>query len=132
MTEYNVTAELPIRNVAEHADDLLERLAAFHPAISTSPLGWAEAIITVHAESVVQAVAVAVPVLGEVVSLTVMTTEEFDRRPVAAERLPELLSVTEVAERLGVSRQAVLQRLDSGSLPGVKVGSTWVVSTSVI
>jgi excisionase family DNA binding protein len=41
--------------------------------------------------------------------------------------MPELVSVTEAAERLGVSRQAVLQRLASGSLPGTKVGTTWAV-----
>jgi len=134
--EYNATIELPIRNLTtEQAGDLVDAFIDFHPAVSTSPLGWAEVTVTVHAESLAQAVKVATLAASkldvlELVSVTAMRTTEYDRRPVAAERLPELLSVTEVAERLGVSRQAVLQRLERGSLSGAKVGTTWVVAAS--
>lgn len=37
------------------------------------------------------------------------------------------LSVTEVAEYLGVTRSAVLQRIKSGSLPATKVGNAWSI-----
>ncbi len=38
-----------------------------------------------------------------------------------------LLSVTEAAEMLGVTRQRVQVMLTSGKLEGVKVGNTWIV-----
>lgn len=36
-------------------------------------------------------------------------------------------SVTEVAKELGITRQAVLLRIQKGQIKAVKVGSTWVV-----
>jgi hypothetical protein len=42
--------------------------------------------------------------------------------------VPEvLLSVTETAFALGVTRDEVLRRIENGTLLGRKVGSTWVV-----
>jgi len=38
-----------------------------------------------------------------------------------------LLSLTEVAERLGVIRQRVFQLIQSGKLPAVMVGSQYVI-----
>ena len=38
-----------------------------------------------------------------------------------------LLSVTEAAELLGVTRQRVQVMLTTGKLEGVKVGKTWIV-----
>lgn len=131
MSEYNVTVELPIRKLdGTSAEQLLEQFEDFHPAVSTSPLGWAEVTITVVAESMRQAIATALAVAGDVVSVTAMTTAEFDRRPVAAERMPELESVSERAQRLGITRQAVLQQLESGKLAGRKVGTTWVLAAA--
>lgn len=128
MTEFNVIAELPLRkHSAEQAGQLVDKLADFHPAIATSPLGWCEVTMTVQGETIGQAVVVASALLGEVVSITAMTTEEFDRRPVGVEQLGELLSATEAAAELGITRQAVQQRLEAGRLPGVKVGPQWVI-----
>jgi excisionase family DNA binding protein len=41
-----------------------------------------------------------------------------------------LLSVTETAKRLGVIRQRVLQLINAGKLPAVKVGTTYVIKES--
>lgn len=38
-----------------------------------------------------------------------------------------LLSVTEAAEMLGITRQRVLVLLITGKLEGVKVGNVWIV-----
>lgn len=46
--------------------------------------------------------------------------------------MPELMSVTEVAAALGITRQAVLLRAGAGQLPGAKVGSTWVFRAAVV
>ena len=131
MSEYNVVFELPIRNLDDDGvDKLIEQFIDFHPAVSTSILGWTEVTITVQAETLRQAIATALGLAGEVVSITAMTTAEFDRRPVEVERLPDLLSVSEMAEQLGVSRQAVLQRIESGTLPAVRIGKAWALPAS--
>jgi excisionase family DNA binding protein len=38
-----------------------------------------------------------------------------------------LISITETSERLGISRQAVLKRINAGKLPAVKVGRQYVI-----
>ncbi len=40
------------------------------------------------------------------------------------------MSVTETAKRLGVIRQRVLQLINAGKLPAVKVGTTYVIKES--
>jgi excisionase family DNA binding protein len=45
--------------------------------------------------------------------------------------IPDLVSVTEIAERLAVSRQAVLKMISSGRLPARQAGTTWVVRREV-
>jgi excisionase family DNA binding protein len=47
-------------------------------------------------------------------------------------RIPDLVSVTEAAEMLGVTRQAVLLMAGNGQLPGRKVGATWVFRRAVV
>jgi excisionase family DNA binding protein len=43
-----------------------------------------------------------------------------------------LVSTTEAAELLGVSRQRVLQLVTSGQLPATKVGDTWVLPRAAV
>jgi excisionase family DNA binding protein len=45
---------------------------------------------------------------------------------------PRLLSVAQVAERLGITRQAVLKRIRSRRLPAAKVGRAYVVPASAL
>jgi len=128
MTEFNATLELAKRNPTDDdVDTLMDAFADFHPTIGTSPLGWVEVTITVQAESLRQAIATALALAGDVVSITAMTTAEFDRRPTEILNVPDMSSVSEVAERLGISRTAVQERIDRGTLPARKVGSGWVV-----
>lgn len=63
--------------------------------------------------------------------LEVMPQAEFVTRS-ESEVLPPLVSVPQAAELLGVSRQAVLDRAQRGTLPGTKVGDTWVLLRSSI
>ena len=63
----------------------------------------------------------------------VLTTADFDRRlGVDVTQIPELVSVTEAAAALGVTRQAVLQRIESGSLPATRIGTAWAVPRSAV
>lgn len=54
--------------------------------------------------------------------LHVTTEEEANATAREAATMPQLFSVTEVATLVGVSRQAVLQRVDSGTLESVRIG----------
>jgi excisionase family DNA binding protein len=45
---------------------------------------------------------------------------------------PRLLSVAQVAERLGITRQAVLKRIRSRRLPAEKVGRSYVVPADAL
>lgn len=65
------------------------------------------------------------------VSVAVITTDEFDRRN-GLQPLPELLSASEAARRAGVTRQAVLQRIESGSLAGTRIGNAWVLQADQV
>lgn len=137
MHEHNARIEVSRRDIADAwAERVVDALAGYGPAVSRGPTGCAEVIITVPATDLRQAFITACALArdateSEVVAAEVMTTAEWDRRH-GLEPLPELLSVTQVADALGVSRQAVLQRLESGSLSGVKVGNAWVIQAPVV
>lgn len=40
---------------------------------------------------------------------------------------PEVVTVKEAAERLGISKQAVLKRIHKGTLPAEKFGWQWMI-----
>jgi excisionase family DNA binding protein len=129
MTRYNARIEYATREPVD--DHLIHALVDHHPATGRSARGWVEATISLPAESLRQATVTALALAeaalaAEVLALEVLPTVEFDAR-LGATPLPELLTVSQVAEKLGVSRQAVLQRLESGSLPGQKLGNAWAV-----
>lgn len=134
MTSHNVRVELATR---EDLDDfLIVALGAYHPAIARSERGWVEVYITLPAEDLRQAALTGLAVIGAatshaVVALEVLTTAEFDARNGLAP-VPELVSVTEAAEILGVTRQAILQRIDGGSLPATRVGTSWVLQRGAL
>lgn len=130
MSSYNATVELMERLDAPLGDALLQELADFHPAVSRSMGGRAEVVLTVLADTLRQAVITALAVVAaadhDVFAIEVLPTDEFDRR-LGLEPVPDLLSVTEAATALGVSRQAVLQRIEAGTLPARRVGNAWAV-----
>lgn len=47
-------------------------------------------------------------------------------------RIPDLVSLTEAAEMLGITRQAAHLRAQNGQLPGRLVGKTWVFRRSEV
>lgn len=136
-TSYNATIEIDLHDpgldVLDHA---LEQLAHYHPAISISPRGYAEATITLPAENIGQAtntalVIVAAAFAEEPVACTVMTTEEFDARQ-AFVPMPDLVSVAEAAELLGISRQRVLQKIVAHQMPAIRVGRDYAIPKSAL
>lgn len=134
MIQYNATVELDSRDDID--ERLLTELDDYHPATGRSPYGRVLVTITLPAETMAQAAKTALLVVGAaarkpLLAIEVMHAEEFDRR-LGVGPVPELASVTEAAEQLGVSRQAVLQRLEAGTLPGQKVGNGWVIPRAAL
>lgn len=130
--DYNATATLkwPFARLTEtRTDSILDALAPYSPAIAADATGLAEVVITFPADNLAQAVRTAVGLLDPLhpIGLEVVLTSLWDKRSEAIP-VPDLLSVSEVADRLGVSRQAVLQRIESGSLPATRIGNRlWAI-----
>lgn len=131
---YNAIVDLGVRS--DDDNRIIDALGDYHGVLAGGRAGTLEAIITIPAESLRQAATTALAVCESAtrrpaVAIEVMPTDLFDRRH-GLEPLPEQLSVTEVAQLLGVSRQAVLQRIDAGSLPATRVGRSWAVRADVL
>ncbi|HEY8589580.1 MAG TPA: helix-turn-helix domain-containing protein [Naasia sp.] len=135
-TMYSVHVELDRRDpTPEYLEQLLELTQHLHAAVGTSPRGWVDAQISLPAESLQQATLMAVATLQQLAGATaiaveVMTEKEFDARQGFA-TVPDLLSVSEVAEILGVTRQRVHQLIDERVFPSAtKVGTGTVIARS--
>jgi excisionase family DNA binding protein len=131
-TPYNARAETTTPLEPAAAERLLYALAGYHPAVGRSVFARTEVTITLPADTLAQATTTALAILtvnfapADLLSIEVLTTADFDRR-LGVEPIPELVSVTQAAEELGVTRQAVLQRIESGSLPATRIGTSWAI-----
>ena len=135
MTSYNATVELTTTAddmTGDLGDAMIERFIDWHPAIGVSDLGRIELVITLPAETFEQAVSATTALTASlnVVRTTVETTDDFDKRSMV--EVPELMSVSEVAATLGVTRAAVHKRINARSLPAVRVGSTWAIPAAAV
>lgn len=140
-TDFNVVADVSIRRLDDDViDQVMDALVDYAGVISRAPDGRTQVTITLPAVGLRQAITTALSVIdGAVAPATVtaveaMTTKEFDARSEALEYqpVPELVSISEAAAAMDVSRQAVHQRIESGSLPATRVGSTWVIPKSTL
>jgi excisionase family DNA binding protein len=131
MHMYNATVEVETKasKLAEaRVDVLMGKLANYHGALGTSARGWLAYTISLPAESLEQACSTALAVItqlgsGTPVACEVMTEREFNARE-GFEDLPDLVSASEAAEILGVTRQAVQQMHQAGKLGGTKIGTS--------
>jgi excisionase family DNA binding protein len=58
--------------------------------------------------------------------------EALEDSPLDKDDLLEIVGTTEAADILDVSPQAVRQRIDHGTLPAIKPGSTWIMPRSAL
>ena len=84
LTEHNARLEFDRRDIEGFGDELIETLREYHPAVSLSPLGRAQADVTFLAHDIAHAADMAIAIAAEVdgvslVALEVMSTEDFDR-----------------------------------------------------
>lgn len=132
MTDYNARIELDSRDFDDSATDALTDVVAdYHGVVARAVHGGrVELIFTVPADTLRQAVLTALSIVlatgHQVHGIEVLPTETFHER-VDAAPVPELLSVPQAAEVLGVSRQRALQLASGGQLDAVKVGDTWAI-----
>ena len=83
MEMYNAAVEVDGHD--GDADELMNALAAYHPAVGVSPRGWLEARISLPAESLAQACTTATAVVEAVagaaaIACEVMLESEFEIR----------------------------------------------------
>ena len=114
----------------------LGELEEFRPALSNSTRGWRSATVTVPGASLRQAIATAVALVeaayaAPAIAVEAMTEAEADVRQ-GWVQTPDLVSVTQAAELLGVSRQRVLQRIRENTLPATQVGRDYVIPRSAV
>lgn len=138
MQNYNVNIEVDDNTTltADDVDRVMDELAEFAPALSNSPRGWRTATITVPGESLRQAIASATAVVeasygAKAIVVEAMTEPEADVRQ-GWVRTPDLVSVSQAAELLGVSRQRVLQRIREHTLPATQVGRDYVLPRAAV
>lgn len=137
MKMHTIVVDLDEKNpTAARAEELLEQLQHLHAAVGQSPRGWLSVTVSVPGEHVAQAVVLALAAVEQaagraVVAVSAMTEEEADARE-GWETLPELVSVTEAAELLGVSRQAVLDRVRRGTLQATKIGRDYAIPRAAV
>lgn len=135
-----MTAHHTVRVELDTRDDvdtpLAQALSAYQPTLTRGPRGHVAVTLTVPADSVAQAVQTALAVVAQASGAGVLGVEALpaaeSAKRVGLTPVPPLLSVSEAAAALGVSRQAVLQRIDSGSLAAVRIGSTWAVPEAAV
>lgn len=117
-------------------EDLLDRFADWHASIGRSINGQLELTLSVPAENLRQATLTVLSLIAdeEVVNpsqLRILTAADFDREN-GLQPVPPLLSVTEAAALLNISRQRVLQMIHEGKLHGLKVGAGWALTRTEI
>lgn len=141
-TSYNATVEVATKIGDDDAviDELMDALEPYAGTVGMSRRGYAYGTITLPADNLLQATNRALAIIStafagvggvDPIACEVLTTEEFDRRIDWVE-VPPLLSVTEAAVQLGVSRQRVLQRINDKSIQAVKVGEGYAIVKSTL
>lgn len=129
-----VTLNQPYATTAEElADEVHTTLADYSPATAADITGRAQIIITLPAANVTQAIATALHIFNDAgyavttLGFEVLPTTEYDHRDEVTP-IPDLVSVTQAAQTLGVSRQAILQRIETGSLAARRLGNSWALA----
>jgi excisionase family DNA binding protein len=65
-------------------------------------------------------------------AIAVLATDDYDTRIGLGLDSAEALSAGEAAAELGMSRQAILKRIDTGTLRATKTGAGWMISRAAI
>ena len=130
-TTYVATVEVDQRDY--DSDAVMDRLASFSAGLGYSDRGFASATISLPAESLDQAAQMATVLIAAAfgsaaIACEVMTEKERDARHGWSSTPSELISVTEAAELLGITRQGVLDGIRHKRIQAEKVGREWTIN----
>jgi len=134
--QYQADLELTGKPLSDtEADGALDELPGLSAVISHDQ-PHPEVLLTVQADSVVQATALAVAVVERATGRTVqcaqvMPAEVWDARQ-GFVPVPELIGATEAAALLGVSRQRIAQMAEEGKIPARRAGNALVFARASI
>lgn len=125
-TTYNATITIPTPD-----DNTIHALHTtfidYHPAITIHNTET-QLILTYPATTTLQATETALALIRThnltAHALTIETTDHYDNATIS---IPPLVSVTEAAHLLGITRQAVLQRISHKTIPATRIGDTWAI-----
>ncbi len=131
MTTYAATVEVATQDY--DSDAVMDRLGGFNAALGFSERGWASATITLPADTLDQATHIAVVIIAnafgaEAIACEVLTEQERDAREGWSSTPRDLVSVTEAAEQLGMTRQGVLNLISTKRVQAEKVGREWTIN----
>jgi excisionase family DNA binding protein len=133
--DYNAEIETLSPLNEDAIDRILDALPGFGPTITTTPHGLPALVLTVQAETLEQATTTAFALAAKAgiapAGISVLTTEEFDRRTYLP-AIPPLLSVTQAAQQLGISPQAIRKQISNHAIAHVKVGDAYVIPAAAI
>ncbi len=134
---FAVHIELDAHKTENEMIKLHDQLAQidYHPAVGVSPRGFLDVRVTVPATGLIQAVTTTVATMQHLTEATAIAVEALTEKERDAREgfvhIPEMMSVTEAAEALGVKRQRILQMIDERKFPSAQqVGTTWVIAES--
>ena len=132
-TWYTAHIELAERQLDDRFETMIGRLDGYRPLVELSESGWVGVRIELPAENLETATRGAIALVeaaGESVAIAVevMSAQESNARRNFAPT-PDLMSVSEVAAELGITRTAVQKMIDNEKFPSAtKVGSAWVIA----
>lgn len=125
-TSYNATITIPTPD-DNTIHTLHTTLTDYHPAITTHNTET-QLILTYPATTTLQATETALALIRAhnltAHALTIETTSHYDND---TPTIPPLVSVTEAATILGITRQAILQRINHKTIPATRIGDTWAI-----
>lgn len=127
----------PTRDEDAHAlvVALATELEVYGGIVARALTGRVQVVFTVQADDLRTATHTALAVLVAAgrrpYAIEVLPAQEFARRA-GTVVVPELVSVPQAAEMLGVSRQRTLELARGGKLDAIKVGDTWVIPTQAV
>lgn len=138
MNEYVVEVEFGAPAGEELGVTIVDAFLPYDGVSGVSDHGNADVTASLFADSFADATrtaldAVALVGRGEPIVLTVVQAADWDdRQGVDGDSIIDVLSVTEVAQRLGVTRQRVHQLVGEERIPARRVGHSVVITQSAV
>lgn len=133
VTELEVDLDLDALT-SDQVDTLLGALEPWHPSLGATDHHTTSVTLTLPAEGLTQAAATGVAIAGvhgSVLAVSAVTERVRDQREGWAP-VPDLVSASQAAELLGVTRQRVQQMIAAGTLPATRVGRDYVIARTAL